>query len=243
MGNRIMTALAASGAAAALSLAPFSAGDASAQSTSNSQLSAGGLISNFSADDVGSMLADFQIETALTDYTGGPSATMLAATSGGARFIISLLACEDVAAANGCQRAVIFTAVSNAGFAYQDINDFNMSADVTKAINVAEQSIVIFSAPIYSGGGIGRENFKLLTALFLNDMQNFSDAQNSSAAEVSFGIAPKAGDKLTNLGGTPSSAATPLGIDATMIDEATSVAVANTWKVKFRTQELEDVLK
>ena len=242
MGSKILKRLAVSAASAALVFASVSTNSALAQSASNSQLSGSGVISKFSAGDVGEMLAEFEIETALAAYAGGPSATMLAATSGGGRFIISLLVCDDLASAEGCQRAYVFTAVPNAGFAYEDLNEFNMNSDVTKAVNIAEQNMIVFGTPIYSGGGIGRENFKLLMALFLNDMQNFANAQEASAAEVSFEKKPDAGGKLANIQEGNSDTAPSHGFDEAMIEQAKSAAVANTWKVKFRTNELDDIL-
>lgn len=211
---------------------------AQAQSTSNGQLFGGGVMSKFSASDVSSMLGDFEIATSLVDFEGGDSATMLAETSGGARFIISMKTCDNLATATGCERAMIYTAIPNAGFAYEDLNNFNLGANITKAMNLAEQNIIIFGTPIYARGGIGRDNFKLLAALFLNDMQKFSEAQNAAAAEVSFGQGPKPGGKLDNIGSGDMAAqdTAPL-YSASMKEHALSAAIVNTWKVEFLSDE------
>jgi len=217
---------------------------ATAQNTSNSQLLGGGVMSKFSATDVTSMLSDYEIQTALAEYDGGEMATMVARTSGGAQFIISLMACDNLATATGCQRAMVFTATSNAGFAYEDLNEFNLGADVTKAMNMASQSIVIFGTPIYSGGGIGRDNFKLLIALFLNDMQSFSDAQSATASQVSFDRGPEPGGKLDNIGSASQSVPRENSFyGASMTEHAVSAAVANTWKVEFLTGAAKAVLE
>lgn len=216
---------------------------ATAQSTSNSQLLGSGVMSKFSASDVTSMLSDFEIETALADYDSGELATMVAQTPGGARFLISLMVCDNLATATGCQRAMIFTATSNSGFAYEDLNEFNLGSDVAKAMNLASQNIVMFGVPIYSGGGIGRENFKLLTALFLNDMQNFNDAQAAAASEVSFGNSPKPAGKLDNIGSARQSAPREIPLySAAMTQHAVSAAVANTWNVEFLTGKAKAAL-
>ncbi len=235
--NRLMAVLAA--CALGVCVAP-----ATAQSTSNSQLLGGGVMYKFSASDVASMLSDFEIETALADYDGGELATMVARTSGGAQFLISLLACDNLATATGCQRAIVFTATSNAGFAYEDLNDFNLGSDVTKAMNLASENIVIFGIPIYSGGGIGRDNFKLLTALFLNDMQNFSEAQSTAASQVSFDNGPKPAAKLDNIGSASQSAPREIPLySAAMTEHAVSAAVANTWRVEFLTGNAKAALE
>ncbi len=214
-----------------------------AQNTANSQLTGGGVMNKFSASDVTAMLSEFEIQTALADYDGSETATMLAQTSGGARFLISMMSCDNLATATGCQRAMIFTATSNAGFAYEDLNEFNLGADVAKAMNLASQNMILYGVPIYSGGGIGRDNFKLLTALFLNDMQNFTDAQNATAAEVSFDQGPKPAGKLDNIGQAGAAAAPEIPLySASMKEHALTAAVANTWTVDFLTEKARAAL-
>lgn len=216
---------------------------ATAQSTSNSQLLGGGVMSKFSASDVTSMLSDYEIETALADYDGGELATMVARTPGGAAFLISLMVCDELATATGCQRAMMFTATSNAGLAYEDLNEFNLGSDVTKAMNLASQNIVMFGVPIYSGGGIGRDNFKLITLLFLNDMQSFTEAQSAAASQVTFELGPKPAGKLDNIGSASPSAPREIPFfSAGMKEHAVSAAVANTWRVEFLSEKAKAAL-
>ena len=224
---------------AAGALAAFGAGmTAQAQSTANGQLLGGSLMSKFSASDVASMLGEFEISTSLVDFQGGDTATMLAQTSGGARFLISMKTCDNLATATGCERALIYTAMPSGGFVYEDLNTFNLGANITKAVNLAEQNMIIFGTPIYARGGIGRDNFKLHALLFLNDMQEYTEARNSGAAEVSFDRGPKPGGKLDNIGsgGAAPPNAAPL-YSAPMKEHALSAAIVNTWKVEFLSDE------
>ena len=215
---------------------------ASAQNTANNQLLSSAVMHKISATDVAGMMGDFGIQTELTAYSGGDIATVVATTSGGARFFVSLMVCDDASTATGCERLLIFTALSNAGMAYEDLNTFNGNADATTAVNVAGQNIIMFGARVFSRGGIGQDNFKLHTALFLNDMQNFVNGQAASAASVSFNAPPKMDGKLDNLNGAQAAAENPPLYRAGLEDHALSGAIANTWKVRFLSDEVEAAL-
>ncbi len=234
----IMAVYAACFAAAAIVAAP-----AFAQNTANSQLLGGGVMQKFSASDVASMMSEFGIQTSLAPYDGSEAATIVAKTSGGAQFFISMFTCDNLAAGTGCQQALVYTGTSNAGFAYEDINTFNGNADITKAVNVAAQNIIVFGAPIYARGGIGRDNFKLLAALFLNDMQRFVDSQSATAASVSLTSPPPAGGKLDNIGAEREPAPDTPYYRASLTEHMVSAAVSNTWKVKFLSEEAAAALE
>ena len=116
----------------------LAAGSAGAQTASNSQLLGAGLKDSFAASDVVQMMSEFPIETALQPNEGDDTATVLALTPGGARFLISLFQCEDPVTGSGCRGAAIFTGYSNAGITYDELNDFNSDANVTRVVNVSD---------------------------------------------------------------------------------------------------------
>lgn len=208
-----------------------------AQSAGNSQLMSSGVMNKFSASDVTAMLSDYQIQAALQTYDGTGMANMIATTSGGAQFIITLFQCDDVATAQGCTTALIFTAMSNAGVSYDDLNTFHTMADVTRAVHISEQQIILFGTQIFSHGGIGRENFKHLTALFLLDMQGYLERLQAGASTVSLKAAPsmEKGGKISNSAETPAPLAE--GFHAANIEHALSAAVSNTLRISFKPVE------
>jgi hypothetical protein len=219
----------------AASLIALVAAPAAAQSTANSQLQSSSAKHHFSASEVSAILSEFAINSALAPYDGNGSATLLAQTSGDAKFVISLFGCENPADGNQCTGAVIYTATSNAGIAYDDINRFNASTNVTIAVNVAEQNIILFGRQLFFAGGVGRDNFKYITALFLRDMQNFMDARVAAGTSVSLNVAPAPTGKTDNVAGsgdTITFGAKPVSIGGAA-GHALSAAIANTWQVSF----------
>lgn len=208
---------------------------AMAQSTSNSQLLETGLSEKFSAEDISSMMSEFEIQTVLTPYAGDEAATLVALTSGGGQFIISMFQCEDVTVGKNCNGAVIYTAMSNSGVAYDDINAFNSDSDVTKAVNMGDENLILYGTQIFFGGGVGRENYKLVTALFLTDLQRYIEAQVAAGVSVSFQATPSSTDKLTNSptidGETRFLNATPISVSHDLVR---ATAIANTWHVEFK---------
>jgi hypothetical protein len=219
---------------AAASLVTMLASPAAAQSTSNGQLQSSSAKHHFSAGEVSGILAEFAINTALAPYDGDGSATLLATTSGDARFVVSLFGCENPADGSQCGGAVIYTATPNAGIAYDDINRFNSVSSVTMAVNVAEQNLIVFGRQLFFVGGVGRDNFKYTFELFLRDMQNFMDGRAAAGTSVSLNDAPAAA-KTANVAGagdTITFVAKQISIGA--VDEHTlSAAIANTWHVSF----------
>ncbi len=218
---------------AAASLVAILTGAATAQSAANNQLQSSSAKHHFSAGEVSAILAEFAITSALAPYDGNGSATLLAQTSGDANFVVSLFGCENPADGSRCVGAVIYTATSNAGIAYDDINRFNASTNVTIAVNVAEQNIILFGRQLFFAGGVGRDNFKYITALFLRDMQNFMDARVAAGTSVSLQAAPATKGKTDNLAGagdTITFVAKSISIGDV---HALSAAIANTWQVSF----------
>ncbi|VAV99521.1 hypothetical protein MNBD_ALPHA05-1562 [hydrothermal vent metagenome] len=221
-----------------LALASFCtllAGTAAAQSAANNQLQSSNAKHHFSAGEVSAILAEFEIQSALAPYDGNGSATLIAQTSGDAKFVVSLFGCENPADGSQCGGAVIYTATSNAGIAYDDINKFNADSSVTMAVNVAEQNIIVFGRQLFFSGGVGRGNFKYITALFLRDMQDFMDLRAAAGTSVSLNVAPAAAGKTDNVadaGDMPAFAAKSISLDD-VDSHVLSAAIANTWHVSF----------
>ncbi len=222
------------------SLITLLAGPATAQTAVSNQLQSNSAKHHFSASEVSALLAEFEITTTLAPYTGEGAATILARTSGDARFVISLFKCDNPEDGTQCEGAVIFTATSNAGVAYDDINSFNASTNVTIAVNVAEQNIILFGRQLFFAGGVGRDNFKYITELFLRDMQNYMDAQAAVGTSVSLNVAPAAVHKTDNVVSTKEADVSDAVVfvakrtpNGGANDYALSAAIANTWQVSF----------
>ena len=207
------------------------------QGAPNLQLQGAGLKEKYNAGDFSAMLAEFSIESGLAEYEGDEIATLMAQTDGGARFVITLLECEDPATGAGCESAVFFTGASNAGLAYSDINDFNTTALVTRVINVPDKNLLLFGRQMFFPGGVGMENVKLILVFFLMDMDEFFTAQAGSVQSVSMRQSPTAGGKLDNkASSTPAAAA--FGMPAAYkFDNVMKAAISNSWNVKFSTDE------
>ena len=213
----------------------LAAQNAAAQTASNNQLIGAGLKQSFSASDVADMMAEFPIETQLQPDAGDATATVLAVTPGGARFLISLFQCDDAAQGSGCKGAAIFTGFSNAGVTYDELNDFNSDANVTRVVNVDAQNIIVFGTQLFFSGGIGRDNFKFVTELFLSDMQNYVEAQATLGTAISHEAAPAEVGKIDNLTSVAADAGTmpPFLRTHYELNEALGAAVSNTWDVRF----------
>ncbi len=214
-----------------------------AQSTANTQLMSNGLIEEFSAADVESMLGELDISLVRQPYAGDNTVSMLATTSGGATFVITALSCSDPAAALGCKQAVVYTGISNAGVVFDDINTFHTNANVTRAINVPQQDIIVFGTQIFSQGGIGRQNFQLLTALFLRDMQDYIQNQRAAGTSVSLQLemAPK-----NKIGNRPTISTESIMLPSFYrenISHTLTAAVSNTRNVDFLGEKAAELVE
>ena len=223
----------AQGAACALLLTM----PAAAQQGTNTQLAAPALLQNFGASDVSSMLAEFNITSALQPYNGDGTGSMIARTDGGAMFIITMMQCSDPAAATGCTQAVVYTGMSNSGLAYDDLNTFHTNSNVTRAVNIPDQQMIVFGTPIFTQGGIGREHFQLLTALFLNDMQQYVQGQLAAGTSVSLEVQPHEGGKTDNMTADSSEHLESSQLKSASLPHALKAAVSNTQYVNFLSDE------
>ncbi|MHA7871038.1 MAG: type III secretion system chaperone family protein [Hyphococcus sp.] len=196
---------------------------------------------SFSAADVQSMMAELAIQAAPQPYQGDGASSLIATTSGGATFVVTMLQCEDPETGQSCTQAVLYTAASNAGIAYEDLNSFHENSDVTRAINVPDEQMIVFGMQIFSRGGIGRENFQLLTALFLNYMQRYVDGQMAAASTVALRSMGAKGGKTDNIGARNESSLAPTAFTDTYA-YAVKAAVANTRHVEFLTGNASKVI-
>jgi len=174
-------------------------GVASAQNTTLS--SKAGLLESISAADVSAMLAEFGFKSELRKATGAASPSLVATTDGGAKFLIGFFDCADAAKPAGCKQVMVSTAQASGGVNFDDLNAFNGQSSVTTAVYEPTNQILIFGRNIFAPGGIGRDNFKLQVALFLNDMQGFIESRRSGAKSVSLMKTPDLKSKIDSITG------------------------------------------
>jgi hypothetical protein len=208
--------------------AAFGSAPALAQST-------GSLSDTVGATDVSAMLGDFGITSELRSATAGGPPSLVATTSGGAKFLIGFFDCADAGKASGCKQVMVSTAQSSGGVDFDELNSFNGQSSVTTVVYEPTNQILIFGRNIFLPGGIGRENFKLQIALFLKDMQTFVESRRASAKSVSFGKTPNLKSKISSI-----SAPAESGVAAAQSishDRAAEVEIAieNSLDVDFTT--------
>ncbi|MEL7490742.1 MAG: YbjN domain-containing protein [Pseudomonadota bacterium] len=217
--------------AAVLSLVVTISG-ASAQSTSNSTLSKNRVLETISAADVTALLAELSITTALSENDPGLPPFMVATTAGGATFFVNFDGCTDVAAAAGCILVGHFTAGANLGLSYDDLNEFNTLAQVTRAVNDTQNNLVLFAHQQIISGGVGSDNYRLNLVLFLQDMQAHADRRQGAVTSVSFEQAAGAASSKI-LSGEPGAAATPEAISTAMSHRLVETAIDNNWTTDY----------
>ncbi|MDZ7628848.1 MAG: hypothetical protein U5J99_10650 [Parvularculaceae bacterium] len=219
-------ALALAAAVAAIS------GAASAQNTVLGQKAA--VLDAFSATDVAAMMGEFGFKTELRQANGAASPSLVATTDGGAKFLVGFFDCADAAKPAGCKQMMVSTAQASGGVEFDDLNAFNGQSSVTTAVYEPSNQILIFGRNIFSPGGIGRDNFKLQVALFLNDMQTFVEGRRAGAKSVSMMKTPDIKSKITSITGGDDVApeARRLMISADGSAEV-EVAINNSFDVNF----------
>ena len=175
--------------AAMASFASIVAG-AEAQVTSNSQLlappvSENALVEKVSASDIRAFLEPLEIAIAPFEDGDDAAYTIIATTESGGQFLVTLFACENPLTGDTCEGLTSYAGFSNAGLAYDDLNRFNTQSTVSKAINVEAQNAVIFGVQQYLAGGVSADNMQYVIVLFLNDLENFMNAEANNATAVS----------------------------------------------------------
>ena len=220
----------------ALTLAAAAAvfsGAAFAQNAVLSQKS--GMLESVSAADVSAMLAEFGFKTELRTAAGAASPSLIATTDGGAKFLVGFFDCADAAKPSGCKQVMVSTAQASGGVDFDVLNSFNGQSSVTTVVYEPSNQILIFGRNIFAPGGIGRDNFKLQVALFLNDMQGFVEQRRSGAKSVSMLKTPDVRSKIDSVTGGEAVApeARRLMISADGSAEV-EVAINNSFDVDFK---------
>ena len=186
-------------AGAITAAAALAAGGAMAQ-TANSLPGNGKTYGAFSASEVSSLLAEYDIATEMrASNQPGRSPALVATLSTGAKFLVGFFSCADGAAANGCTQVMISTAQPVGGVEFDDLNNFNGVSNVTTAVYEPNNQILLFGRNIFTQGGVTGENLKMNVALFLKDMQTFVNTRQTGAASISFNKAPQMRSKITSI--------------------------------------------
>lgn len=159
----------------------------------------GGLMESMSGAEVSSMLTEFGLTSQLQTPPNGGSPVLVAGFPSGAKFLVSFFECADAAKPAGCKQVMISTAMASGGAVFDDLNAFNGQSSVTTVVYEPTSQILIFGRNVFMPGGVGRENFKLQIALFLNDMQTYVQNMRGSAKSVSFMETPKLDSKITSM--------------------------------------------
>lgn len=218
---KLLAAVAASGAAMGSVLGAASAAPGAA------------LSDTIAASDVSAMLAEFEITSELrSSQAGGPS-SLVATTSGGAKFLIGFFDCVDQARSAGCKQVMVSTAQSSGGVAFEELNAFNGQSSVTTVVYEPQSQILIFGRNIFMPGGIGRDNFKLQVALFLNDMQKFVEGRRGSAKSVSFSERPSLKSKISAMATEDKTAQQAALAQTHDLDAVIEIAIDNSLDVNY----------
>jgi hypothetical protein len=197
-----------------------------------------GLLEAVSASDVSAMLAEFGFTSELRKASGASSPSLVATTDGGAKFLIGFFDCADAAKPSGCKQIMVSTAQASGGVDFDDLNAFNGQSSVTTAVYEPSNQILIFGRNIFAPGGIGRDNFKLQVALFLNDMQGFVEQRRAGAKSVSLLKTPDLKSKIDSV--TGGDAIAPEARRLMISDDGSAeveIAINNSFDVSFAAKQ------
>lgn len=205
---------------------------------SNTLTPKAGPLETVSATDVSSMLSEFGFASELRTANGAASPSLVATTDGGAKFLIGFFDCADAAKPAGCKQIMVSTAQASGGVDFDVLNSFNGQSSVTTAVYEPSNQILIFGRNIFVPGGIGRDNFKLQVALFLNDMQGFVEQRRAGAKSVSLMKTPDLKSKIDSVtgGGGVAAEARRLMISTDGSAEV-EIAINNSFDVSFTAKE------
>ena len=187
---------------------------------------------SISATDVADIFKELQITTQMRQQgalpgNGSASPIMMASTPGGGKFLVIFQQCANPAEAAGCRQTTISTAQAGTNLVFDDLNHFNGGSSVTTAVYDAANQLLVFGRNIFVPGGVGRENYKLQTLLFLNDMARFANGRSGSATSVSFTPPPALSQRLRDAG------IATRGHEAGQASLELEVAIANAAGVTF----------
>ena len=209
---------------------------AAAQNTSNDFQPINKIVTQASAADFVKIISDLGMEAELLPFNGVGAPAITVTTGGGARFFVSFFNCSDPENYSGCEQVLIFTGQPSAGVSFDDLNLFNAESDVSKAVNVAASRIILFGTQIFFRGGVSIDNTKLITALFLTDMQRHIDRRNVAGTSVSAMLEQGLPDKAENVLGTRNtkiSEHSPFQTSDVVIEAALDAAISNTLNTTF----------
>jgi hypothetical protein len=220
-----------------LTLAAAAAVLSGAAGAQNSLASKPGLLESVGATEVAQMLAEFGFKSELRSASGAASPSLVVTTDGGAKFLIGFFDCADAKKPSGCKQVMVSTAQASGGVDFNDLNAFNGQSSVTTVVYEPSNQILIFGRNIFAPGGMGRDNFKLQVALFLNDMQGFVESRRAGAKSVSMLKTPDVKSKISSVtGGDVAPEARRLMISADGSAEV-EVAINNSFDVDFKKAE------
>ncbi len=180
----------------AFTLAAAAAALSGAAGAQNSLSPKSGLLESVGATEVGQMLGEFGFKSELRQASGAASPSLVVTTDGGAKFLIGFFDCADAKKPSGCKQVMVSTAQASGGVDFNDLNAFNGQSSVTTVVYEPSNQILIFGRNIFAPGGMGRDNFKLQVALFLNDMQGFVESRRAGAKSVSMLKTPDIKSKI-----------------------------------------------
>ncbi len=193
-----------------------------------------GLLETVGSTDVAAMLAEFGFTSELRQANGAASPSLVVTTDGGAKFLIGFFDCANAAKPSGCKQIMVSTAQASGGVDFDDLNAFNGQSSVTTAVYEPSNQILIFGRNIFAPGGIGRDNFKLQVALFLNDMQGFIESRRAGAKSVSLMKSPDLKSKISSIVGGDGVAATARRLMVSADGSAeVELAINNSFDVNF----------
>ncbi len=222
---------------AALAAAATVATGASAQPAVNSQLLApAAMIEKVSIADITGSLEPLGITVAPFEDGDDLAYTVMATTESGGQFLVSLFGCVDPAAGDDCEAVSSYAGFSNAGLAYADLNRFNIESNVSKAINVADQNVVIFGVQQYLTGGVAADNLQYVIVLFLTDLNRFMAAGPSEETTVSLSASGGAAATKTENVLSDGDARAP-AFGSYSLSGAVASAINNTADVRFAPAE------
>lgn len=221
----------------ALTLAAAAAVISGAASAQNSLAPKPGLLESVGATEVAQMLGEFGFKSELRTASGAASPSLVVTTDGGAKFLIGFFDCADANKPSGCKQVMVSTAQASGGVDFNDLNAFNGQSSVTTVVYEPSNQILIFGRNIFAPGGMGRDNFKLQVALFLNDMQGFVESRRAGAKSVSMLKTPDVKSKISSVtGGDVAPEARRLMISADGSAEV-EVAINNSFDVDFAAKQ------
>lgn len=204
---------------------------ATANDLTDNQFSA--IEERMSAERFATLLSAMDTTTEPGPARGEDFMTLLATTAGGGQYLVVLFDCSNGDNDFDCAGARFSVALSNQGLTYDDINDFNRTAAIAKAVNVSDRNFVQFHHTSYFHGGVAAENTRYELTLFLSDVQRFMQRMRGPAKNVA---QTRNGTAIGNAPGKIDGFALRRPSENKgVIDAILGTAIVNTWGAEFIT--------